>query len=114
MNFNKPKLKYWTAQFVLLLCHSWTVRGDIRVSEDGGYSNVIVKISDSLDMHKCGAIIAGLKVKSFTRHLSLILESCFTLACVCLYLAPDIGAKMLADCEELYKHKWRKILNFHT
>ena len=69
MNFNKPKLKYWTAKLLLLLCLNWTVRGDIRISEDGGYSNIIVKISDSLDMHKCSAIISGLKVnKNQFRH----------------------------------------------
>ena len=87
MNFNKPKLKYWTGQLLLLLCLSWTVRGDIRISEDGGYSNIIVKISDSLDMHKCSAIISGLKVKLFTGFISLILESYFTSWHVCLFLA---------------------------
>ena len=63
MGFNKPKLKCWTSLILLLLISCAPTSGEIKISEDGGYSNVIVKISDSLDMHKCGAIISGLKVK---------------------------------------------------
>ena len=64
MGFNKPKLKCWTLLTLLLvISYSSKASGEIKISEDGGYSNVIVKISDSLDMHKCGAIISGLKVK---------------------------------------------------
>ena len=63
MGFNKPKLKGWTSVLTFLILNSGFVRTEIRISEDGGYNNIIVKISDSLDMHKCNSIISGLKVK---------------------------------------------------
>ena len=61
MKFNKPKLKFWTV-WLLVLTLSLQTDAEIHLSEDGGYSNIVLKISDDLDMNKCSDIIAGLKV----------------------------------------------------
>ena len=62
MKYNKPKLKFWTLGFLVLLLSLETC-AEIHLSEDGGYSNIVVRISDQLDMNKCSDIIAGLKVR---------------------------------------------------
>ena len=62
MKFNKPKLKFWTV-WLLVLTLSLQTDAKIHLSEDGGYSNIVLKISDDLDMNKCSDIIAGLKVR---------------------------------------------------
>ena len=62
MKYNKPKLKFWTLGFIVLML-SLSTRAEIHLSEDGGYSNIVIKISDQLDMNKCSDIIAGLKVR---------------------------------------------------
>ena len=35
----------------------------VYLSEDGGYRDIVVKISDALDMKKCSNIISGIKVR---------------------------------------------------
>ena len=35
----------------------------VYLSEDGGYRDIVVKISDTLDMKKCSNIISGIKVR---------------------------------------------------
>ena len=35
----------------------------VYLSEDGGYRDIVVKISDKLDMRKCSNIISGIKVR---------------------------------------------------
>ena len=62
MKYNKPKLKFWTLGFLVLMLSLETC-AEIHLSEDGGYSNIVVRISDQLDMNKCSDIIAGLKVR---------------------------------------------------
>ena len=62
MKYNKPKLKFWTLGFLVLML-SLSTRAKIHLSEDGGYSNIVIRISDQLDMNKCSDIIAGLKVR---------------------------------------------------
>ena len=62
MKYNKPKLKFWTLGFLVLML-SLETRAGIHLSEDGGYSNIVVRISDQLDMNKCSDIIASLKVR---------------------------------------------------
>ena len=62
MKFNRPKLKFWTLGFLVLML-SLETRAGIHLSEYGGYSNIVVRISDQLDMNKCSDIIASLKVR---------------------------------------------------
>ena len=38
----------------------------VYLSEDGGYRDIVVKISDPLDMKKCSNIISGIKVRKYT------------------------------------------------
>lgn len=35
----------------------------VYLSEDGGYRDIVVRISDTLDMRKCSNIISGIKVR---------------------------------------------------
>ena len=35
----------------------------LHLAQDGGYRDIVVKISDNLDMRKCSDIISGIKVK---------------------------------------------------
>lgn len=62
MKYNRPKLKFWTLGLLVLML-SLETRAEIHLSEDGGYSNIVVRISDQLDMNKCSDIIASLKVR---------------------------------------------------
>ena len=52
--------------------------GDSRLvylSEDGGYRDIVVKISDTLDMKKCSNIISGIKVrKSYLLAVNILYE----------------------------------------
>ena len=69
MKYNKPKLKFWTLGFLVLMMSLETC-AEIHLSEDGGYSNIVVRISDQLDMNKCSDIIAGLKVRERKKSVS--------------------------------------------
>ena len=72
MKYNRPKLKFWTLGLLVLML-SLETRAEIHLSEDGGYSNIVVRISDQLDMNKCSDIIAGLKVRK--NSVSVLLSS---------------------------------------
>ena len=81
MKYSKPKLKFWTLGFLVLMLSLETC-AEIHLSEDGGYSNIVVRISDQLDMNKCSDIIAGLKVREEKISVSevfliLVQDSCF-------------------------------------
>ena len=79
MKYNKPKLKCWTLGFLVLML-SLSTSAEIHLSEDGGYSNIVIKISDQLDMNKCSDIIAGLKVRKNSVSVLLdvvVQDSCF-------------------------------------
>ena len=38
------------------------MRGEVFMSEEGGYNDVVIRISEDLDMNKCSNIINSLKV----------------------------------------------------
>ena len=63
MAFHKHKLKFLTFLTILSLVtgEHWSV-DQLSVSEDGGYGDIVIRISDSLDMNKCSQIINSLKV----------------------------------------------------
>ena len=81
MKFNKPKLKFWTV-WLLVLTLSLQTDAEIHLSEDGGYSNIVLKISDDLDMNKCSDIIAGLKVR-IKNCASLFSQICVAIQVSC-------------------------------
>ena len=37
----------------------------VYLSEDGGYRDIVVKISETLDRKKCSNIISGIKVRKY-------------------------------------------------
>ena len=76
MKYNRPKLKFWTL-WLLVLMLSLETRAEIHLSEDGGYSNIVVRISDQLDMNKCSDIIASLKVRFNISVGDAVQDSCF-------------------------------------
>ena len=76
MKYNRPKLKFWTLG-LLVLTLSLETRAEIHLSEDGGYSNIVVRISDQLDMNKCSDIIASLKVRFNISVGDTVQDSCF-------------------------------------
>ena len=76
MKYNRPKLKFWTLGLLVLML-SLETRAEIHLSEDGGYSNIVVRISDQLDMNKCSDIIASLKVRFNISVADVIQDSCF-------------------------------------
>ena len=47
---------------MLLVMRSSLVRGEVFMSEEGGYNDVVIRISEDLDMNKCSNIINSLKV----------------------------------------------------
>lgn len=75
MKYNKPKLKCWTLGFLVLML-SLSTHAEIHLSEDGGYSNIVIKISDQLDINKCSDIIAGLKVRKNSVSVCLSFVRC--------------------------------------
>ena len=70
-NTQPVKLKsLWTASLLVLVTMVTSARSEVVMGEDGGYRNLVVRISDSLDMNKCADIIQGVKV-SQSRALCL-------------------------------------------
>ena len=62
-NTQPVKLKpLWTASLLVLVTMVTSARSEVVMGEDGGYRNLVVRISDSLDMNKCADIIQGVKV----------------------------------------------------
>ena len=62
-NKQPVKLKsLWTASLLVLVTMVTSARSEVVMGEDGGYRNLVVRISDSLDMNKCADIIQGVKV----------------------------------------------------
>ena len=51
-----------TIGLLLILASVLGLSDQLYLSEDGGYRDIVVKISDNLDMKKCNEIISGLKV----------------------------------------------------
>ena len=47
---------------ILNLASLLALANTLYLSEDGGYRDIVVRISDNLDMKKCNEIISGLKV----------------------------------------------------
>ena len=67
-NTQPVKLKpLWTASLLVLVTMVTSVRSEVVMGEDGGYRNLVVRISDSLDMNKCADIIQGVKVSQRQR-----------------------------------------------
>ena len=63
-NTQPVKLKpLWTASLLVLVTMVTSARSEVVMGEDGGYRNLVVRISDSLDMNKCADIIQGVKVR---------------------------------------------------
>ena len=61
MSYQRQKLKCLTL-LTLLVMRSSLVRGEVFMSEEGGYNDVVIRISEDLDMNKCSNIINSLKV----------------------------------------------------
>ena len=61
MSYQRQKLKCLTL-LTLLVMRSSLVRGEVFMSEEGGYNDVVIRISEDLDMNKCSSIINSLKV----------------------------------------------------
>ena len=51
------------SQVLLVFCGLLGGSHMVYLSEDGGYRDIVVKISDKLDMRKCSNIISGIKVR---------------------------------------------------
>ena len=74
-NKQPVKLKsLWTASLLVLVTMVTSARSEVVMGEDGGYRNLVVRISDSLDMNKCADIIQGVKV-SQSRALCLYISA---------------------------------------
>ena len=74
-NTQPVKLKsLWTASLLVLVTMVTSARSEVVIGEDGGYRNLVVRISDSLDMNKCADIIQGVKV-SQSRALCLYISA---------------------------------------
>ena len=70
-NKQPVKLKsLWTASLLVLVTMVTSARSEVVMGEDGGYRNLVVRISDSLDMNKCADIIQGVKVSQRGRCAS--------------------------------------------
>ena len=70
-NTQPVKLKpLWTASLLVLVTMVTSTRSEVVMGEDGGYRNLVVRISDSLDMNKCADIIQGVKVRQRGRSAS--------------------------------------------
>lgn len=54
-----------TIGLLLILASVLGLSDQLYLSEDGGYRDIVVKISDNLDMKKCNDIISGIKVGKF-------------------------------------------------
>ena len=54
-----------TIGLLLILASVLGLSDQLYLSEDGGYRDIVVKISDNLDMKKCNDIISGIKVGNF-------------------------------------------------
>ena len=78
-NTQPVKLKpLWTASLLVLVTMVTSARSEVVMGEDGGYRNLVVRISDSLDMNKCADIIQGVKVRQRGHCASNIRDfSCF-------------------------------------
>lgn len=76
-NKQPVKLKpLWTASLLVLVTMVTSARSEVVMGEDGGYRNLVVRISDSLDMNKCADIIQGVKVSQSQGVVPLNIRGC--------------------------------------